>query len=186
MPEVFDGDCAMLKMKRVLLDTNIYEFILKYLEKERIKRFIEKQILVIYGIDIIRKELRKIPSKKVGIAGGDITNIRIALLSLYDFFVGEHQYKITEDILDLADKYFVVYKTLGGFASKSDIITDLSIVACAALHDLDIVVSEDNKTMLSESAINAYKSVNSLEKIKIPKFIGFEEFKNMLRGVNLD
>ena len=87
---------------------------------------------------------------------------------------------------ELADKYYRVYKVLDGNAIKKEIITDLIIVACASLHNLDIVVSEDNKTMLSEKTINAYKSVNTLERIRSPLFIGFKKFVSVLRGVNFD
>ena len=173
-------------MKRIMLDTNIYEFILKYIEKDKIKDMIEKQILVIYGLNIIRRELRDIPKDKIRIGEGKIHNLRVTLLSLYDFFVGSHQYKLTNEMSELADKYYRVYKVLDGNAIKKEIITDLIIVACASLHNLDIVVSEDNKTMLSEKTINAYKSVNTLERIRSPLFIGFKKFVSVLRGVNFD
>ena len=173
-------------MKRILLDTNIYEFILRYLERKDVKSYIEKQIFIIYGFDAIRKELRGTPKKKVEAGREEIKNLRMALLLVYDFLVGKHQYKTTDGIINLAGKYFDVYKALGGFASRSEIISDLRIVACASLHNLDIVVSEDNKTMLSGQAISAYKSVNALEKIKTPNFIGFKEFRNLLGGVSLD
>ncbi|MBU1005060.1 MAG: hypothetical protein KJ561_04490 [Nanoarchaeota archaeon] len=175
------------KVKRIILDTNIYEFILRYLEKDRLKRFVEKNVLIVYGLDVIRKELREIPkSIKVKAPEADINNLRIALLSLYDLLVGSHQYKLTEEVLNLANKYFTVYKSIGGFASREEMVNDFCIVSCAALHSLDIVVSEDNRTLLSDKAILAYKSVNSLEKIRTPEFIGFNKIKELLGGVALD
>ena len=51
---------------------------------------------------------------------------------------------------------------------------------------IDILVSNDNKTMSSEESEKAYKSVNEIKKFRTPDFIGFEEFKKMLRGVKFD
>ena len=56
---------------------------------------------------------------------------------------------------------------------------DFLIVACAAINELDIVVSEDNKTMLSEYAIKTYDTVNSLRYHKTPKFIRYDEFRRL-------
>jgi hypothetical protein len=54
------------------------------------------------------------------------------------------------------------------------------IVACATLHDLDIVVSEDNKTMLSEYSLKTYQTVNSIKKYKMPQFIGYDKFRRLI------
>lgn len=53
------------------------------------------------------------------------------------------------------------------------------IVACASINELDIVVSEDNKTMLSEYAIRTYDTVNSLRSHRTPKFIHYEDFRRL-------
>ncbi len=77
-------------------------------------------------------------------------------------------------------------KEIGGFAAKKEIINDFKIVACASLNKLDILVSEDTKTMISDKSIKSYKSVNQLLGFKTPRFIKFNEFRNSLRGGNLD
>ena len=51
-------------MRRVLLDTNIYGLIVKKKEIDLIKSAFEcKKNVLIYGFDIIRKELRDVPKK---------------------------------------------------------------------------------------------------------------------------
>ncbi len=44
---------------------------------------------------------------------------------------------------------------------------------------LDIVVSEDNKTMFSNEAASAYRTVNNLKKYMMPEFIGYEKFRRL-------
>ena len=173
-------------MKRVLPDTNFYEFILKYLEVEKIRKIKESSVIVFYGIDIIRKELRATPKKKVEFVMDELLKLRNALLLTYDLLVGKHQYRIDSKIGKLADNYYIAYKVLKGKATKDEIINDFKIVACASTHNIDILVSDDNKTMLSPESRKAYGSINSLNKLTTPNFIGFEEFKKILRGVKLD
>lgn len=173
-------------MKRILPDTNFYEFLLKYLEIEKIRRIKESRIVVFYGIDLIRKELRATPKSKVGIVRNKFLKLRNSLLLIYDLLAGEHYYRIDSKINRIADDYYIAYKTLKGKAKKEEIFNDFVIVACASMNNIDILVSDDNKTMLSLESKNAYKSVNSINKLKTPNFIGFEEFKKVLRGVKLD
>ncbi len=47
-------------------------------------------------------------------------------------------------------------------------------------YQIDVVVSEDNKSMLTENALKAYRIINALEKKKTPNFIGYLEFKRWL------
>lgn len=159
---------------------------LKYLEIERIRKIKEDSIIIFYGIDIIRKELRATPKTKAEIVRGKLLKLRNALLLTYDLLIGEHQYKIDSKINQIADEYYIAYKVLQGKATKDEIIKDFRIVACASLHNIDILVSDDNKTMLSPESKKAYISVNEINKMMTPNFISFEEFKNLLRGVKLD
>ncbi len=48
-------------MRRILLDTNIYEFILKEIDREVLHNLVETGKIAIYGNDIVRKELRDLP-----------------------------------------------------------------------------------------------------------------------------
>lgn len=173
-------------MKRVMLDTNIYENILKYLDDAYLKKLVERKHLIIYGNAIIRKELREISVPKKVTINKRLRSLRIVLLNLYDILTGNHTYEISQEMLSLAEKYFVAYRASGGIKSKKEILNDFIIVASATIHDIDIVVSEDNKTILAEEALAAYKLVNTLDLKRTPKFIGFKEFTKELRGVNLD
>ncbi|MBI2172973.1 MAG: hypothetical protein HYT73_02050 [Candidatus Aenigmarchaeota archaeon] len=161
-------------MKRVILDTNIYGRIVEIRQEEEITEIIgKKKYILIYGYDIVRKELRDVPSKRT------IENkrLRLALLALYDRLVKSHIYFTTEPIRQLASDYHKAYKQLGGKESEKEMLNDFLIVACASIHELDIVVSDDTNTMLSKEALKSYKIVNTLRKYKLPDFIGFEKFR---------
>ena len=54
------------------------------------------------------------------------------------------------------------------------------MVACASLFRLDVVVSSDNKSMLSKVAIKAYGLVNGIKKLRNPEFINYQKFKRWL------
>ena len=173
-------------MKRVLPDTNFYELMLKYLEIEKIRKIKESGVIVFYGVDIIRKELRATPKTKTEFVRNELLKLRNALLLIYDLLVGAHQYKIESKTNQLADDYYIAYKVLKGKAQKEEIIADFKIVACASIHNIDVLVSDDNKTLLSPESKKAYNSVNNINNLRTPNFMGFEEFKKLLRGVKLD
>ncbi|MEW5896276.1 MAG: hypothetical protein AB1668_01160 [Nanoarchaeota archaeon] len=86
----------------------------------------------------------------------------------------------TQEIKGLAGDYYEAYRQLGGSKGHDVMFDDFSIVACATIYQIDIVVSEDNKTMLTENALKAYDLVNSLQKKRTPSFIGYLEFKRWL------
>ena len=165
-------------MKRLLLDTNIYGdmlldkdlFVLK--EKHKVKK--EN---IFYGFSVIRKELRA-TSKDKSLGR---RNLRVALLCLYDEFVGEHNLKVDESKLtDTAHKYYEMYKKLGGNLSKMGLLNDFMIVACAAHKNMDLVVSNDDATMLSELSLKSYQIVNQILDLHSPKFRGYEDLKKKL------
>lgn len=147
--------------------------------------FMTTKKIVVYGSDIIRRELRLIP-KKVTIPNGHVIKtaskkLRVSLLGLYDEIV-KKSYDTNQRILSLADHYYGTYRELGGSISKFKIINDFRIIACATLHDLDIVISEDDRTMFAENPIKAYKIVNSILEKRNPEFIGYLKFKKVLRS----
>ena len=165
-------------MKRILLDTNIYGLIVIDEDRDKIRNVIEKKrVLVVYGLPLIRKELRDTP-KNIRVGGN---NLRSDLLGLYDEVTKNHTLKFINESEKLASYYFNTYKEIGGYASKSEIEKDLIIVACASLNDLDIVISNDNKTMLSEKAVKSYKIVNQIKKVRMPRFLNYEEFKKEIK-----
>ena len=161
------------KMKRVLLDTNIYGEIAidTHLELLR-EKVVSGEKAIFYGLDVVRKELRATPtSKKIG-----GKSLRILLLSLYDSII-RHEILAAREAEELAEHYFNVYSELGGIKSKDDIRKDFIIVACASIKKLDVVVSNDEKSMLSETALKAYAIVNGIKKIPEPDFIPYKDFR---------
>ena len=168
-----------LRMKRLLPDTNFYGILAKDPERLQVVGSIkENRILVIYGFKIIRDELRDVP-KKIKIGG---KNLRIDLLSLYDELIGKHNLELTGNIIKIADDYYKAYREFGGSKTKNEIISDFIIVSCASMDNLDVVVSNDERSMLTENAIRAYNLINSVVSKKTPKFISYEKFKNVLGG----
>ena len=161
-------------MKRVLLDTNVYgELALDpALEKIR-ERITLSSSFVFYGVELIRKELRETPkSEKFG-----NRNLRIILLSMYDDVTKEHTLSITPEVVELAGNFYKAYREFGGLKSKSEISSDFLIVAVAVLHDLDVVVSNDEKTMLTENAVKAYRLIADVKKKRLPGLIVYDRFR---------
>ncbi|MBI3035028.1 hypothetical protein HYY71_01780 [Candidatus Woesearchaeota archaeon] len=166
-------------MKRLLPDTNFYGLLAMDSERLKVVGSIKtSRGLVIYGFKIIRDELRDIP-KKIKIEG---RNLRIDLLNLHDEIIGRHTLEFADTIQKRADDYYKAYREFGGAKTRDHIIKDFLIVSCASLNNPDIVVSNDEKSMLAENAVRAYNLVNSVIGKKTPQFISYEKFKNFLGG----
>lgn len=165
-------------MKRLLLDTNIYGLMVADPEAEMLKTAYEQQkSFLIYGFTVVRKELRETP-KASHLLG---KNLRVAMLSLYDAFVKEHTLEVEENILlDVAKKYYLLYQEHGGGKSEKELHKDFLIVACASLKEMDIVVSCDDASMLSEISLQAYKEINAILKLKTPSFLDYNYLKELL------
>lgn len=161
-------------MKRLLLDTNIYGELVLDADFEALKRSILLHC-VVHGFRVIRDELRDVP--KDNMIGGK--SLRLSLLHIYDEFT-KKSYPLTDDIRQLGELYFKEYRNLGGSKAPEKMIPDLWIVACATMNQIDIVVSEDNKSMLTENALKAYDTVNTVHQKKTPNFIGYLELKRWL------
>lgn len=106
-------------MKRVLADTNFYELMLKYLEIDKIRKVKESELIVFYGLDLVRKELRATPKTRVEFVRNELIKLRNVLLSIYDLLVGEHQYKIDLKINQLADDNKTMLSTVSKRAYTS-------------------------------------------------------------------
>ena len=147
---------------RIILDTNTYEFIKqKYLP--HVLHLLKSKKIVIYGCKTVREELRNIP-KSDKIDGKSRRNI---LLSLYDELVKDHDYFVGKIVEILAEEYWKAY---AGGIPKRKIFPDFLIVAVASMHNLDIVVSEDESSMKSNPALQAYRKVNERSKFRTPNF----------------
>lgn len=165
-------------MKRVLLDSSVYG---RLTENPEIIEILIKRIpkeFVIYGNEVIRKELRDTP-KYVRHEG---KNLRILLLNVYRNLTRYHELKLNKLIEMLSSDYFKEYAKQGGVRSDKKMKNDLILIATATIYSLDIVVSDDEKTMLSPDAIKAYKTVNHRYGIGNPYFITYERFKEWIKN----
>ena len=142
----------------------------------KIKVKLQKKENLIYGIDLIRKELRNTSPKSKLLN----KNLRIALLSLYDEFVGKHTITLNDAIQGIAHKYYQIYKQIGGSRPLHEIIHDFSIIACASYKQMDIVVTQDKVTMLGELPLRSYKLVNEILELRTPIFWSYDYFKRWL------
>lgn len=164
-------------MKNLLLDTNIYGELVIDVRVDVIKEKIERQeSLVIFGSPIIRAELRATPKNMR--AGGK--NLRIDLLSIYDFLTGSRVLPVTVETEEIACLYYETYRKLGGAKGKKELWNDFRLVASASLKNMNIVVSEDEATMQAEYSTQAYTLVNNARKLLCPQFINYEKFKQLL------
>jgi predicted nucleic acid-binding protein len=168
----------MPKVLRVILDTSIYGRIVFNTEDDKIRNALNKnRNIIIYGSRIIRGELRETPKILKDFRSG--RKIRILLLNLYDS-IARHNLPVIGALSTLAREYYRHYRLNGGSLGWKYIENDFLIVATASFYNLDIVVSEDERTMKSEPAVKAYLSVNDKERFNTPKFIDYEEFKKIL------
>ena len=166
-------------MKRIILDTNIYGLILKDPERLEVVELMKtKSKMTIYGFKVIRNELRDVP-KLIKVQQ---RSLRIDLLNLYDSIVEDHLLDFNAQVTKIAENYYKAFREFGGTKSKEEIIDDFMIVSAASLNNLDIVVSNDEKSMSNESALRAYNLINSVLNKRTPKFIMYNQFKNLLRG----
>ena len=127
------------------------------------------------------RAIRNIPKQKIGLLGKRLVRLRSALLGLYDLLTQNRMYNLTPEMHSLAEKYYIAYKSAGGGISRNDIFNDMLIVSFASVKKLDIVVSEDARSMLSDAAKHAYSVVNNIENLRSPNFIGFDSFINEIR-----
>lgn len=170
-----------IKPKKYLLDSNVYGEMVVDEELRKVRESFEKlrKLILVYGINqVIRKELRNTP-RKIKVEG---KNLRNFLLVLYDNFTVTHNLIIEANVENIANAYYIKYREFGGSKSKVEVINDFLIVACASKKDMDIVVSQDEKSMRTENAVRAYRIVNENSDIRTPEFIDYEQFKRILRS----
>ena len=156
---------------RCIFDTNIYGLVIeeKILFSE-IKKALDNKKLIIYGVDVVRKELRNTPlHMKIG-----SDKLRLKLLDIYDNIVGNRMFETTNLSKSLAKLYLKEYKSIKGIQSSKKIYTDFLIVAIASLNNMDIIITEDNKTMCSNKAKRSYNKINIDNNLNPPNFIGID------------
>jgi len=166
-------------MKRTMLDTSVYGKLLE--DSSTLEEFgnsVLKFDYLLYGASIIRKELRATP-KSATLGSG---KLRILLLNLYDkFIVRENQdLKFNKLIETLSKDYFTEYKRNRGSLSSEAMANDFIIIATATIYRLDLVVSDDERTMLSEASTKSYKNVNRKYGLRDPELKKYTAFKREL------
>jgi len=174
-------------MKRLIIDTSSYEEMLISLSPPELVILSKRHPYAVEGFVVIRKELRDVPRKRMlHLRSGEQAKMRLSLLSLYDYLTGGRSYPLDEKMAITAEEYFAEYSSARGTKNWEEMESDFEIVACASHKQVDIVVSEDAKTMLSELAMDAYRKVNEKLNLETPRFISVVELSKKLRGVRLD
>lgn len=168
-------------MKRLLLDTNIYGLIVERNEDEEFKNLVKRSDIIVYGCSAVRKELRDIPKEKTMLRGQSVRKVRNFLLNLYDTVTKEHEIVVDERTKELASKYLEYYEEITGKTVLDHFKIDFILVACASIHGLNLIVSEDHKTLMSSDAIRTYHNINVNNKINMPGLYTYEELKRLLR-----
>jgi len=173
-----------MKQETYILDTNVYGEILIEKNSEKVIDNIEKdKSLYIFGVDIIKEELHDVPSDKK--IKGKI--FRETILSAYNSLIDEElisppiarylasQYYKNYSKLMKSGKYIFKKKELK--YSEEDLKNDFQIIAIAALKGIDIIVSADKRTMLSDIAKKTYDVVNKINNLRTPRLIDYFEFR---------
>ena len=96
-----------------------------------------------------------------------------------------HFLKNSIAITSLAMKYFNHYRNLeGAYGWDTNIRIDFMIVACASFNGLDIVYSDDQRTMIGKIAMKAYRHINLNENLRTPNFLLYGDLLNKCRRKN--
>jgi len=158
---------------RALLDTCIFGIIFKDAEKDKVADLLIKSrhLFYVYAYKPIRIEIRK-----------NTHESRALLLKLYDS-ITKNELKHTQEIENIAIEYYQELKS--NFPKRTrtfeTIQIDLRIVAAAALNNLDIICTQDKKSMSSDNFKRAYDIVNTRRTLRTPNFISYEELKIALK-----
>ncbi|MEK6948855.1 MAG: hypothetical protein AABX34_01445 [Nanoarchaeota archaeon] len=173
-------------MNTYIFDTNVYgEILVEQNREEIVHKLKTAKSFFIYGVDVIEKEIDNSP-KDIKYKG---QFFRTALLSLFEVIVDEI-IKVTPITEYLANQYFKKFKELeasGKFYklikdkrkkySETDLKIDFEIIAVASLKEVDIVVSADKRTMLSNLAAETYNIINKINGLRTPKLVDYFEFR---------
>ena len=160
--------------RRVLFDTNIYGRFFEDREGEKLASNIKSsKPFIIHNYKPIRNELRAIP-QRMKIRS---KSLKIAILELYDTLVSGKIIFENKAIISLAEEYYKEYKKLKGKIGKEKIIVDFRIVACASLHNMDVIYSEDENSLKCNQALRSYEIINIRKKLRTPSFTSYTTLK---------
>ena len=88
----------------------------------------------------------------------------------------------------LAEDYFRRYKELAKLGKykvikekydEENLKIDFQIIAIASIKAIDVVVSSDTRTMLSQLAKDVYAHINRINNLRIPELTEYEKFKEV-------
>ncbi|MBI2598464.1 MAG: hypothetical protein HYW50_04680 [Candidatus Diapherotrites archaeon] len=164
---------VMKQPVRVLIETSVYGILAEESPPVTLGKIGSSENVIIYGFTVVRKELRDTPKNLVKKG----RKFRITLLNSYDALTQGHYLQLTKLVEVLAEEYL---KNYTGGISKKKLRNDFLIVACATFNNLDILVSEDNHSMFSTKAIEAYNKVNMENGLKAPNFYSIKQLAQLL------
>lgn len=149
-------------MANVILDTNIYGKIVEDNEGFLlVEKIIKDSRFVIHNFEVIRDELRKVPS----------------ILKIYDRLVKTKLNQDTKQIQELAETYFKEYRIFGGIKQWNKMKNDFKIIAYASLKNCDLVFSNDEQTLKHQYSMKAYRQVNLKRRLRTPTFYSYYDLK---------
>ncbi len=170
---------------KIILDTNVYgEILVEENREELVKKIKEDKSSVIYGVDIIEEELSETPSE-IKYKGKELKKLLIDLFET----ISKEIINITPLAKYLAEDYFRRYKKLSKTKkyninkekySEKNLKIDFEILAIASLNSIDIVVSSDIRTMLSQISKDICKYINNQNKLRTPRLLDYKSFKENL------
>lgn len=151
-------------MVNVIIDSSTYSNIIADIESgdKVAEAIIRDETFIVRNFKLIRDELRKAPKR---------------ILAIYDEIVSKNMISDSHEISKLAEDYLKEYKNNDGGVGRKKIMNDLKIVACATIKKCDLVFSDDNRTLKSDSAIKAYKIVNLKFNYRTPTFYSYKDLK---------
>lgn len=172
--------------KTYILDTNVYgELLIEKDSMKIIKKIQRDKTLYLYGITVIEHELQDVPTdKKIKgkIFKGFVLSVYKSLIDseitsspITNYLASQYYKKYVE--LRKSGRYYKVVKDKELKYNENDLKIDFEIIAIASLKGVDIVVSADNRTMLSRLATETYKIVNKINGLRTPKLIDYFEFR---------
>jgi hypothetical protein len=150
-------------MITALFDSNIYG---RFVEEKEAGLALANKIkqdpnILIHNFRLIRNELRKAPK----------------MLTIYDTLVANRIIAENNRIKNLAKQYFKFYKENKGVQSQKKIMNDFKIVACATILNCDLVVTEDQRTLLNPIAVKAYRHLNLKNNLRMPTLYRYHDLK---------
>lgn len=157
---------------RVVFDTCVYGCIAVDTDKSLIETILKKNNLFsIIGHRVIRRELNNAAKP-----------IRNTLLHLYEGLISKELEDDSQKVEALAKEYHSTAKALGKeyFKSWNEMANDFKIIASASIHGIDVVYSNDDKTMLGKYCQKAYTIVNFQKKLRTPSLIPYKTLRQAL------